>query len=185
MPEGSKAHKMATKLYDGRYNLDKNQIQALVDEIGIESKNAGQRFYNATADALKRFGETGSIKNIATAATALMQGAQLTDAQMKLVADSKLNEMVAKVDTKTGEVTFEAVSGTETKPRVDLNTDGDSVVESFKNGVDGKVVGDGRQLNSVSGEAGSKDSAFSWPEVSGEPAVSGVDAVKYYIKKAK
>ncbi len=179
MPEGSKAHKMATELYDGRYNLDKNQIQALVDEIGIESKNAGQRFYNATADALKRFGETGSIKNIATAATALMQGAQLTDAQMKFVADSKLNEMVAKVDTKTGEVTFEAVSGTETKPHVDLNTDGDSVVESFKNGVDGKAVGDGGQLNSVSGEAGSKDSAFSLPEVSGEPAVSGVDDAFY------
>ena len=60
-----------------------------------------------------------------------------------------------------------------------------AAADSFENGLSGEAVRDGRQLNSVSGEAGSKDSAFSLPEVSGEPAVSGVDAVKYYIKKAK
>ncbi len=57
--------------------------------------------------------------------------------------------------------------------------------DAFGNRIKGEAVGDGGQLNSVSGEAGSKDSAFSLPEVSGEPVVSGVDAVKYYIKKAK
>ncbi len=54
-----------------------------------------------------------------------------------------------------------------------------AAADAFRNGIKGEAVGDGGQLNSVSGEAGSKDSAFSLPETLGESAGSRVDGAFY------
>ncbi len=86
------------------------------------------------------------------------------------------------------------VSGIEAESvekNVQTRPDENAEIRGFIDGVSGKTagevvdgrnngtVGDDRQLNSVSGEAGLKDSAFSLPETSGESAGSRVDGVFY------